>query len=163
MNTNQVHRRPYAVGAEDIGTWFTFLDIMSTIAVVSNMALFVFTGSQLSDWGWVSRIAFFSVMEHVLLSIKFLIALAIPDVPEDVEDQQAREKFLCSKVRGTLYTLATAPPLSTPPFTATRRRRHRDSPAATAAAATTTTTTTTPATPGQLRGVSAPGPLTAPL
>jgi hypothetical protein len=61
--SSQVHRRPYAVGAEDIGTWFTFLDIMSTLAVVSNMALFCFTGNQLSDagWSWQSRIVFFSV------------------------------------------------------------------------------------------------------
>jgi anoctamin-10/anoctamin-7 len=53
----QVHRRPYAVGAEDIGTWYTFLEIMSTIAVISNMALFVFTGSQVKAKGQTKPLA----------------------------------------------------------------------------------------------------------
>lgn len=94
----QVHRRPYAVGAEDIGTWFTFLDIMSTLAVISNMALFVFTGSQLNAWSDKEKVVFFVVMEHVLLSIKFLIAMVIPDVPAEVEEHQERQKFILSKV-----------------------------------------------------------------
>ena len=39
---------------------------MSTLAVVSNMALFCFTGNQLSEagWSWQSRIVFFSVRER---------------------------------------------------------------------------------------------------
>ena len=40
----QVHRRPFPVGAEDIGTWYSFLELMSTLAVITNMALFAFTG-----------------------------------------------------------------------------------------------------------------------
>jgi len=95
----QMHRRPFAVGAEDIGTWFSFLEIMSTLAVISNVALFVFTGSQLKDWGWLYRVIFFIVLEHILLTVKFMIAFAIPDVPEDVENAQAREDYLLSKVR----------------------------------------------------------------
>jgi anoctamin-10/anoctamin-7 len=93
----EIHRRPYAVGAEDIGTWFFFLDIMSTLAVVSNMALFVFTGTQLK-WTATEKVVFFSVMEHVLLCLKFLIAVIIPDVPGDVEEHMAREEFIISKV-----------------------------------------------------------------
>eukprot|EP00615_Pteridomonas_danica_P014832 CAMPEP_0114382610 /NCGR_PEP_ID=MMETSP0102-20121206/4209_1 /TAXON_ID=38822 ORGANISM="Pteridomonas danica, Strain PT" /NCGR_SAMPLE_ID=MMETSP0102 /ASSEMBLY_ACC=CAM_ASM_000212 /LENGTH=489 /DNA_ID=CAMNT_0001538439 /DNA_START=18 /DNA_END=1488 /DNA_ORIENTATION=+ len=94
----EIHRRPYAVGAEDIGTWFWFLDIMSTLAVVSNMALFVFTGTQLNMWSSTEKVVFFSVMEHVLLCLKFLIAVIIPDVPADVEEHMAREAFIISKV-----------------------------------------------------------------
>ena len=33
----QSHRRPYPVSAEDIGTWQSFLELMSTLAVMSNM------------------------------------------------------------------------------------------------------------------------------
>jgi len=94
----QVHRRPYAVGAEDIGTWFVFLDLMSTFAVVSNMALFVFTGHQLKHWSGIGKVVFFLLMEHALLSVKWLIAAVIPDVPEDVQEQQEREAFILSKV-----------------------------------------------------------------
>jgi len=38
-------------------------------------------------------------MEHVLLSIKYLIAVIIPDVPAEVEEQMKREEFLVDKVR----------------------------------------------------------------
>ena len=99
---SQIHRRPYAVGAEDIGTWFTFLDIMSTVAVITNMSLFVFTGSQLNGWSWKERVVFFTVMEHVLLTLKYFIALIIPDVPTEVTEQQAREAFIVSKVKDNI-------------------------------------------------------------
>lgn len=48
------------------------------MAVVSNMALFVFTGSQLNMWSVTERVVFFSVMEHVMLCLKFLIAVVCP-------------------------------------------------------------------------------------
>ena len=66
------------MGAEDIGTWYAFLEIMSTLAVMSNMALFAFTGQQLEHWSWKERVVFFAVMEHFLLALKFLISFVSP-------------------------------------------------------------------------------------
>ncbi len=63
------------MGAEDIGTWYAFLEIMSTLAVVSNMALFAFTGDQLKMWSWKERVIFFLVIEHVILALKQLVAM----------------------------------------------------------------------------------------
>ena len=94
----QVYRRPFPMGAEDIGTWYSFLEIMSTLAVITNMALFAFTGSQLNHWSWKERVVFFVVMEHVLLTVKYLIAAIVPDIPEDVSDHLEREVYLRSKI-----------------------------------------------------------------
>lgn len=99
----QVHRRPQPTGAEDIGTWYLFLDVMSTLAVITNMALFAFTGSQLSGWSWKERVIFFAAMEHMLLAVKFLIAEIIPDVPDDVKEAKDREEYLLGKV---VYNIA---------------------------------------------------------
>lgn len=52
------------------------------------MALFVFTGHQLKEWNGIGKVVFFLVMEHALLSLKWFIAAVIPDVPDDVQEQQ---------------------------------------------------------------------------
>jgi len=44
-------------------------------------------------------------MEHILLSIKYLIAVIIPDVPAEVEEQIKREEFLVDKVCAFFYKL----------------------------------------------------------
>ena len=37
-------------------------------------------------------------MEHVLLTVKYLIAAIVPDIPENVSDHLEREVYLRSKI-----------------------------------------------------------------
>lgn len=38
--------------------------------------------------------SFFSVFQHIILGLKFLIAYAIPDIPETIETNRAKLEFL---------------------------------------------------------------------
>ena len=97
-------KRAEPKGAEDIGTWYTILEIMATAAVITNSLIVVFTANALfgpqgafpqSKWmKWV----IFVVMEHAIMFIKFGFALAVDDVPGDVQMQLARQAHLVSKV-----------------------------------------------------------------
>ncbi|KDO33291.1 hypothetical protein SPRG_02100 [Saprolegnia parasitica CBS 223.65] len=92
-------RRPDPKGAEDIGTWMTILEIMSTIAVVTNVAAVVFTSNTTFSGvsGDIKMLAFVG-LEHGVLLVKFFLALLVEDVPEDVQLQLDRSKFLVSKI-----------------------------------------------------------------
>lgn len=91
-------RRPHPKGTYDMGTWFTILNVISWVMVVSNTALIVFSSAQArtveSDLRWVT----FMVVEHILIGIKLLIEFFVPDVPADVEETLARQDV----VRATL-------------------------------------------------------------
>jgi hypothetical protein len=91
-------RRPHPKGTFDMGTWYSILNLLSWVMVVSNTALIVFSSSQArkidSDLRWVT----FMVVEHILIGIKLLIEFFVPDVPTDVEERLARQDV----VRSTL-------------------------------------------------------------
>lgn len=53
---DKVSRRPEPRGAEDIGTWYTILAIMSNVAVVSNSAIVAFTSEIFDDQGVMARV-----------------------------------------------------------------------------------------------------------
>jgi hypothetical protein len=85
-------------GAEDIGTWYVILELMSTAAVISNAALIVFTGSRFDNTPLAERVWYFVLIEHALFLVKYGLALAVPDVPHEVDIQLARQEFIVSKV-----------------------------------------------------------------
>ena len=43
-------RRPWARGAEDIGTWQDIIDLVTVAAVITNAALIVFTMNHMLDY-----------------------------------------------------------------------------------------------------------------
>jgi hypothetical protein len=89
-------RRPHPKGTFDMGTWYSILNLLSWVMVVSNTALIVFSSSQSrkidSDLRWVT----FVVVEHILIGIKLLIEFFVPDVPTDVEERLARQDVIRS-------------------------------------------------------------------
>ncbi|CAM9434451.1 unnamed protein product [Discosporangium mesarthrocarpum] len=94
----QVSRRPEPRGAEDIGTWHTILEIMSVVACVSNSAIIAFTSEIFNDQTWINRVWIFLVFEHIMFLFKYALSVLIPDSPEEVGIQLARNEFLVSKV-----------------------------------------------------------------
>jgi len=91
-------RRPHPKGTYDMGTWYSILNLLSWVMVVSNTALIVFSSSQAqkieSDLRWVT----FVVVEHILIGIKLLIEFFVPDVPTDVEERLARQDVIRSSL-----------------------------------------------------------------
>jgi anoctamin-10/anoctamin-7 len=94
----QLHRRPIPKGAQDIGTWMGILEVMGFLSVLTNVGMICFTGEFLDGYSLVIKFAAFLILEHILLGIKSLVGFIIPDVPEDVETQLARQEFIVSKV-----------------------------------------------------------------
>jgi len=82
--------------AETIGEWFNILQIMSVIAVTSNVGMICFTSDAVQtalDLTEYQTVWMFVVLEHVVLIVKLLIMVEIPDVPLWVERRTARDAF----------------------------------------------------------------------
>jgi len=91
-------RRPEPSGAQDIGTWYTILEIMSICSVITNGALFAFTSNQLNNYTWQTRVGYFVLFEHLVLLTKFGVAYFVNDVSYSVVVQLQRQKHLRAKV-----------------------------------------------------------------
>lgn len=86
-------------GAEDIGTWYMILEVMSVMAVICNSAIIFFTGERFADVSLLRRTLYFIIFEHLVLGFKFGMAAFIPDVPGSVQIQLKRQELLTAKVR----------------------------------------------------------------
>jgi len=95
---SQLYRRPDPRSIEDIGTWFSILEVISIIAVFVNAGLVAFTGTFTIIYAWPIRIWIFILMSSGLLLIKAFLAYVIPDVPAEVEIQLKRQEFIRSRV-----------------------------------------------------------------
>lgn len=94
----QLCRRPEPRGAEDIGTWFVILEIISNIAVLVNAGIVSFTASNTVNNPWWVRVWIFISMSSGILLFKTLLSLSIPDVPLEVEVQLRRQKHFLDKI-----------------------------------------------------------------
>ncbi|CAM9511310.1 unnamed protein product, partial [Hapterophycus canaliculatus] len=84
--------------AEDIGTWYTILAIMSSVAVVSNSAIVAFTSNIFERQTPMTRVRegdvwIFLGIEHSMLLFKFGLETLINDIPSDVDIQLKRNEF----------------------------------------------------------------------
>ncbi|XP_053399972.1 anoctamin-7-like isoform X3 [Mercenaria mercenaria] len=91
------YQRPMATIAEDIGTWFVILTFVNYVGVVSNGFLIAFT----SDWGsgydTAGKLWIVIGFEHIVFSLKFLIAYLIPDTPPSVALAIRKKKYQLQK------------------------------------------------------------------
>lgn len=92
-------RRPDPRGAQDIGTWGTIIEIMSTISVVTNVALVCFTSKRTTEsLSEVSRLWLFVTVEHGLIFLKYMLQVLVDDEPHDVVLQKQRTQFIVDKI-----------------------------------------------------------------
>jgi len=106
--------RPDYRGAQDIGSWYTILDILSVVSVGTNCALIGFSinnievafeanPSFLNDskfWTLVSVV----LLEHALLGAKIGLSVAIPDVPGNIQKAIAKQQFIKEQTLKNLET-----------------------------------------------------------
>lgn len=91
------HQRPFGQQVENIGTWQDALELMGVIAVIVNCALIGISGQvtrMVPNSSIVSTIIIIVILEHIILALKFLIAYAIPDIPEAIATKKAKLEFL---------------------------------------------------------------------
>lgn len=94
----QLCRRPEPRSCEDIGTWYTILEIISFAAVLVNSGLVAFTGNNAINYTWPERIWIFFGMSFGIMMVKYIIAIYVPDTPQEVDIQLKRQEFFLSKI-----------------------------------------------------------------
>lgn len=99
-------RRPPPKGAKDIGTWFSVLEFLSWMALITNVGIVVFeirvTKKSLAgeDYPLAQRLFEFLIFEHVLFGAKALVAYFIPDEPDSVAERKERMTFITDVLIG---------------------------------------------------------------
>jgi len=89
------NRRYIAQRAEDIGIWQYILEFLNMIGVITNSLLIAFTmkgNGSITDAftnPWLCAFAF----EHIVFTIKFVVAYVIPDIPSDVRFKMRKEQY----------------------------------------------------------------------
>ena len=91
-------RRVYPKSAEDIGTWQTVFNLMTTCAVPANAALVAFTMTVFDNHSLTLRFWLFLGIQWFIFSMQSLLRYLIPDVPAPVAIQLQRSDFITSKV-----------------------------------------------------------------
>ncbi len=76
-------RRAIPVGAQDIGTWATIMQMTAVIAVMTNAGLLCFTMDFIPD-GAVDAIWVFIAFQYVVFLSMGLFAYLVDDVPREV-------------------------------------------------------------------------------
>ena len=109
-----VYRRPKPMTAQDIGTWYSVLELMSTACVLTNSGLVAFTGrgalfqfllsyaysrvgSFLMGYSTVVKVWVFVGMSVLVFACKFIVAIIIPDEPIEVRIQLERQDLFIRK------------------------------------------------------------------
>lgn len=84
--------------AEHIGEWMNILQLMSIIAVITNVGVLCFTSKHLTEvqfhFSKTDRIWLFIILEHAIIVLKLIVMLAVPDVPEWVKKRHARDLYM---------------------------------------------------------------------
>jgi hypothetical protein len=92
-------KRPHPRTAKNIGNWYDILEIISYLAVITNVSLIFFTSKQVhlildenTDF-WV-RVMVAVIVEHLVFMLKWIVARIIPDTPKWVRRAAALREYL---------------------------------------------------------------------
>lgn len=95
------HQRPLPVQCSGIGAWLMAFEVLGYVAVLTNCTLVGFNSGQLEklfpSLTHSMTIVIIVMAEHILMCIKLIIQMAVPDVPSHILDAQKREKAALRK------------------------------------------------------------------
>uniref|UniRef100_A0AAX7VRV8 Anoctamin n=1 Tax=Astatotilapia calliptera TaxID=8154 RepID=A0AAX7VRV8_ASTCA len=86
-------QRPFGVRVESIGQWQTAMEAMGLIAIIVNCYLIGQCGQLQRLFPWLSpEMAIISIviLEHFAILLKYIIHVAIPDIPTWVKEEMAK-------------------------------------------------------------------------
>jgi len=96
-------RRPFPAGASNIGAWSMMLQLISFVAVISNLAICIFYVDQINrlvsppQWGydtWGTKVWIFLITEHLVFILKFALTVLVDDEPQDLRVHVQRNEYL---------------------------------------------------------------------
>jgi hypothetical protein len=92
-------RRPSPRMVENIGKWTSFITILSTISVASNLGVICFTSPSIFDgYSMSTKLFVFGVAEHFLFAIKGLIVERVGGTPKFVDLLHKRQTYMINKL-----------------------------------------------------------------
>ena len=94
-----VFRRAKPYQACNIGQWAVFMDLQSSLSILTNVGIIVFTSGYIGGT-MASKWALFVVFEHVLMAARMAIAEGVEDVPKWVQHLSKRHDFIVQKLKG---------------------------------------------------------------
>jgi len=100
VKLGELVRRPIPRSAGDIGTWYSVLNVVSWLALVTNLFLIMFCSSLTKGKSAAFVLLAFIVSEHVLFFAKLLIGFIYKGEPAGVIEHKERQSFLVGKVIG---------------------------------------------------------------
>ncbi|KAJ4448145.1 hypothetical protein ANN_10158, partial [Periplaneta americana] len=113
-------QRPFGQRVSNIGTWQNAMEVMCLIAVLVNCALIGLSGQvhrMFPEMSTTQNILLIVALEHIMLTLRFIITCAIPDLPEWVATEMAKVEFArreaCRRLSST--TTSPAPDVTVPP------------------------------------------------
>ncbi|KAJ0065058.1 hypothetical protein NL108_002165, partial [Boleophthalmus pectinirostris] len=86
-------QRPFGIRVESIGQWQTAMEVMGLIAIIVNCYLIGQCGQLQRLFPWLSpEMAIISIviLEHFAMLLKYIIHVAIPDIPSWVKEEMAK-------------------------------------------------------------------------
>ncbi|NXX75942.1 ANO8 protein, partial [Urocolius indicus] len=89
-------QRPFGQRVESIGQWQKVMEAMGVLAIVVNCYLISQCGQLQRLFPWLSpegAIISVVVLEHVALLLKYIIQVAIPDIPAWVAEEMAKLEY----------------------------------------------------------------------
>ncbi|XP_026777608.2 anoctamin-8 isoform X1 [Pangasianodon hypophthalmus] len=89
-------QRPFGMRVESIGQWQTLMEAMGLIAIIVNCYLIGQCGQLQRLFPWLSpEMAIISIviLEHFAILLKYVIHVAIPDIPNWVSEEMAKLEF----------------------------------------------------------------------
>ncbi|XP_059479643.1 anoctamin-8 isoform X1 [Neocloeon triangulifer] len=91
-----IFQRPFGQRVSNIGTWQDAMEVMGIIAVLVNCALIGLSGQvhrMFPEMSTTQTILLIVILEHIMLSLRFIISYAIPDLPSWVATEMAKAEF----------------------------------------------------------------------
>lgn len=91
-------RRPILQGAEDIGTWQAVFTLIAGLSVVTNAGIVSFTMSIFDSYSVSVRMWLFIGFQWLLFTLQYIIEVAVPDEPYEVQVQKKRTNHIINKI-----------------------------------------------------------------
>lgn len=95
----KAHQRPEPRTAEDIGSWYTIMDIMTYVSIGTNCAVVFFVSTFGDLFSTDGKVWGFIIAEHLVVFFKVMIAEYIDDIPEDIQQEMEKEEYRLKRAR----------------------------------------------------------------
>ena len=96
-------RRPIPENAKGLGTWLTILDFLSFLSIFFNAALIAYSSSCIYKQDSTTKNKVFVLFVLFFLGIKYIIKMAISDVPAKTKLVERRHGFIKKRVDLGIY------------------------------------------------------------